>query len=309
MITSFYGEGTLVPRALQPQIKTIKASGFNCVIFGLFHIGAPRPPKTTPQLGEIIFNDPSIVANAQVSPTFDAWVEQMTELKNSAGGKVDKIYFSFGGGGVVDFATIADRIMQHDAASGWHIPEQSWLYKNFQALADKFKGVVDGIDMDQEEGTGPKYINAMTALGKMAFDVGFEEVTLVPPFNRYLACYEAAAKAINEHAANHNKTGYVTRLGLQFYSGEFDQSDIATWQAAADQIGAAGKGAAPVLLLGAIASPARPHTPAEVQSFMAQFPSSSWAGGFIWRFQYIEQHGLAAYSQAIVDGLAPARAT
>ncbi|HEX6039469.1 hypothetical protein, partial [Longimicrobium sp.] len=208
-------------------------------------------------------------------------------------------------------------------------PHDSVLYRNVQALR-AYLPMVDGIDIDQEEGTDQRHTDAMTAFGIMARSVGFKEITYAPPFDDTRASYHAAAQAINAFAlqsegleigtttypysglaypASHppvpaSLKGFSTRMGLQYYSGGFDTGNVTRWETAAEAIGAAGGGTAPVLLIGATGwSPdSTPVSPADMRSFFQQFPSPAWAGGFIWDYGAIHSD-LTGYRKAIDAGV------
>ena len=309
-----YGPGSSSSPKLGDAVSGITASDFNTVILSLFHIGSPANcwtgsggTKHCQKYGDIVFNNtPDIVAtDGAVQSDWvggSGWADDMNTLK--AGG-VDKIYLSFGGGSpVVDFTTIAENIMQYEdpgKKTGPYIPTDSNLYENFVALR-AYLPMVDGIDLDQEESTDQSTTDAMIAFGNMAVAVGFQEVTLVPPFNFYQDCYQAAGEAINAYAAGMTPplNGAVTRIGLQLYSGGFEYpSCMTSWAATAQNISAAGGGQCPVLMVGANADGESEHG---IYATFNQYTTSYGAGGFIWRYDFIDS-SLTCYEQAMTIGL------
>ena len=348
MISAFYGSLYPNPNPAVPSFKPtlddalvsqIQDSGFTTVILGLFHVAGnpqPAPPPATHLLGDIIFNQgPSVVSGGVIQtsavgtdPSSD-WAHYLNALKST--GSVDKIYLSFGGGSPVeDFTLIISSFLQYldpTTSCGPYIPCNSSLYLNFQALRT-YLPMVDGIDIDQEEGTDSSYIDAMTAFGIMARSVGFGEITYAPPFDSTLAAYQAAAQAINAFALQSasltiggtvypysdfaypagsaptpaSLPGFSTRLGLQYYSGGFESTDVASWLTAATAIGSAGGGNAPQLLIGASGWYSNP--PGNMVAFFQQYPDPAWAGGFIWDFNAITGN-LSGYQNAIQTGLKP----
>ncbi|MFT5779071.1 MAG: hypothetical protein ACI837_002028 [Crocinitomicaceae bacterium] len=326
-ISAFYG--SLYPPGSQDTPKlsgvatTIKNSGFNTVIFSLIHIGSPVNCWTNPAgkkecqvLGDLIYNNTDvnhvpdrIATNGAVvmdyvgiDPTCD-WAHYMTEMKT---GGVEKIYLSIGGGSpVADFTTIATDIMEYQIVAGKkepYIPTDSDLYKNFAALR-KYLPMVDGIDLDQEEGTDQSMIDAMIAVGNMAIIVGFKEITITPPFDYYLDCYQAAGEAINTFASNNagNKVnGAVSRIQLQLYSGIYTYPKcMTTWEATAKAIGAKGGGANPILAVGANANG---KDEAALYADFNQYSGNYGSGGFVWQYGFMASN-LAQYYQAMERGL------
>lgn len=310
-ISAFYGSlypsgSNSTPQLNASTVAQITASGFDTVIFSLMHIG--RPGVGSQQLGDLVYNNtPDVVATGGVIQTSfvgqpgSDWAYYMSQLK--AGG-VKKIYISIGGGSPVqDYGTIAGIMQYTDPTNqtGPYIPTTSNLYQNFQALYT-YLPMVDGIDLDQEEGNSQTYTDAMTALGNMALAVGFPEVTLVPPFDSYVQCYTDAGVAINTYgtAMATPLAGAVTRIGLQLYGG----CSVSTWALVPATIGTAGGGANPVMTVGASAQGA---STTDINntfgSYVSGFGTTPIAGGFIWEYDYI-QSSPACYQQAMALGLA-----
>jgi hypothetical protein len=288
----------------QNTVNAITGSGFNTVIISLFHIGRPGIPGQA--LGDIVFNSPDIVAtNGEIqtgyvgSPGSD-WAYYLTQLK--AGG-IEKIYLSFGGGDPVeDYTTIANSIMQYEGPGNQnpYIPESSNLYQNFLALKT-YLPMVDGIDIDQEESSGQAYTDAMTAFGNMALSVGFNEITLVPPWDNYLDCYKNAGCAIASFGATLQGSPGITRIGLQLYGG----CSVNAWTDVPQNITNSGGNSSPVPVL-YVGATAQGASPADINNtfynYLPTIGSVSIDGGFIWEYNYISDN-LSCYLQAMNDGL------
>lgn len=316
-ISAFYGglgpitDTTNTPLT-QDLVNTITASGFNTVIISLFHIG--RTGVGSQITGDIIFNhsddvvatDGTIQTGYVGQPGSD-WAFYLNQLK--AGG-IEKIYLSFGGGGgVQDYTTIVNDIMAYQNSatdSGPYIPQSSNLYQNFVALKQYFP-MVDGIDIDQEENPTQQYADAMTALGKMAIEVGFNEITMVPPFDSFAACYLVSAISINMYAAAlPNPVNAITRIGLQIYG----ECTVANWADVPAAIGISSfTNQNPLMYVGATAAGATPKSPPATTKdvykiFKGYLPFGTVPidGGFIWQYTFIES-SLLCYEQAMNAGL------
>lgn len=313
-VSAFYG-GIYPPGSSATPILDaattgrIAASGFDTVIFSLMHVS---PAKDTQLLGDLVFNEaPNIVATGGViqqslmGPSGGDWAYYMNQLK--AGG-VQKIYISFGGGSVQDYYNISTimRYAEPFTQTGPYIPTDSNLYKNFVALK-AYLPMVDGIDLDQEEGTSQNFTDAMTAFGNMALQVGFGEITMVPPSDdnytgSYIDCYTNAGVAINQFgtAMANPLNGAVTRINLQLYGG----CTVSNWSSVPATIGAAGGSANPVMTVGANAEGASTTSINTTFNGYAQnFGPVAIDGGFFWEYSYIAG-SLACYQQAMMLGLA-----
>jgi hypothetical protein len=294
LFSSFYGEGDLDVNNLTPaRITSISSSGFTDVIFGLFHVTGG---KEAGKLGEVFYNDTALDLSAKSDKALLSWAKSIQALK-AAG--IEKVYFSFGGGEVGDYQNISNIMKYKDPSNktGPYIPESSFLYQNFLAL-NKYFPMVDGIDVDEEEGVSADVI---TAFGNMAFEVGFSELTYAPPYSSSLAAYTAAAISTNTYAANHSKPskGFVTRLNLQCYGG-IGLPDIPNWHAAATQIGQAGQGDKPSVLIGG-SSVVYPN-PSDLNLFFKQFDNAGADGGFLWEYSAMKNN-LSESNKAMLKGL------
>lgn len=295
LLSSFYGEGDLNVTNLTPtRISSIASSGFSSVIFGLFHVTGGKGAGT---LGEVFYNETPLDLNVSNDKSLKSWAQSIQHLKDAG---IKKVYFSFGGGSVGDYENISNIMMYKDPTTktGPYIPQSSFLYQNFLSLKQYFP-MVDGIDVDEEEGVDADVI---TAFGNMAFDVGFNELSYAPPFSRSLNNYKAAAIATNAYAKNSQKNaieGFVTRLNLQCYS-DIGLSDIPKWESVATQIGTAGGGSKPSILIGA--ATADNPKPSDLNAFFKGFSQAGSDGGFLWNYSGVKDT-LSQSNKAMLKGL------
>jgi hypothetical protein len=144
-VTAAYAGGVAYPAsALTTITPALQQSGWNTIIFGLFHIGRTDPPTKDPQiLGDIYFNDTLIISKGKYvgDPAWPAAVN------NLVGGGIKKLLASFGGaaGWVYDFTTIQNIYEgNNNSFAGTNLEQNLKLFRQL------FPSITT-IDMDNED--------------------------------------------------------------------------------------------------------------------------------------------------------------
>jgi hypothetical protein len=272
-------------------INDLKSSGFTTVIAWALHV------DTT---GDLIFNDsPVLVSNGSYTDQA-AWPEQLADLKQGQT-SVNRLLFSIGGWDVSDFANIQQLI--NTQGSG----PDSVLYQNFKALKTAIP-TIDGIDFDIENTYDP---STTVAFAQMLGSLGYT-ITFCPYENPgfWTGCLSAL---------NVNNPGLVTGFNLQCYAGGAINTPEQWIEYITAKMGTAFP-AASLVYPGLWCYPGDPTSsggagccPDAVTDEFADWKSSGIQGGFIWRYDDIQQQlgkggcagamDTAAYARAIVRGL------
>jgi hypothetical protein len=281
-----YALGCLYPASAQHQpvpdtIAQLQASGFDTVILSLFHIAgaeaqAPRQP------GDLSFNDTPVISGATYigDPGWPALVAQLP------GGSVATVCASIGGGGVSDFANLAQIYKENGNSFA-----NTNLAANFAAFRTTFPGVTI-IDMDCEETYDlPSFVAFCQMLAQMGFYITFCPYC-EPDF------WTGALQALQARCP-----GAVLWWNLQCYDGGAGNVP-ADWAAALGQ-------ALPGFCTDGfiVAGDWTDDTPAGVTSLLQSFDTNAClGGGFLWTLDKLagQPGAMQAYAQAIAVGLEPA---
>lgn len=201
-ILAMYIQGDIYPDGSNNPgtvVTAITNSMLNTPILGLCHVNCSAATCTNSQSpagssdGDITFNDTLIIRNGKY--VGDAsWPGTIKSLR---AGQVTKIFASFGGYGVPDYARIGAIIKKYGTGT------DSPLYKNFACLKQELG--IDGIDFDDED-----YYDQDTVVNfaKMLLGMGYE-VTFCPYCNQ-----QFWSGCINALGADK-----VSWLNLQCYAG------------------------------------------------------------------------------------------
>ena len=161
-----FAQGITYPGSnLVAATPIIQQSGWNTIIFGLFHIGRINHP---PQIaGDIYFNDTLIISQGRYVGD-PSWPNAISKLK---GGSVTTLLASFGGakGWVFDFTTIQSIYeSNHNSFDGTN------LQTNLAEFSRIFFPAITTIDMDNEDNYDvPSFVAFCEMLIKMAFTITF----------------------------------------------------------------------------------------------------------------------------------------
>ena len=163
-----FAQGITYPGSkLDAATPIIQQSGWNTIIFGLFHIGRIKPPTNPPQIvGDIYFNDTLIISQGKYVAD-PSWPGAISKLK---GGSVTTLLASFGGakGWVYDFTTI-----QAIYESNHNSFDKTNLKRNLQLFHDMFPAITT-IDMDNEDNYDvPSFVAFCQMLIGMGFTITF----------------------------------------------------------------------------------------------------------------------------------------
>lgn len=180
-------------------VKAITSSKLTTPILSLFHVNCSSdtcPDSKSPEGShdaDITFNDTLIIRDGMYVGD-SGWPSTIKSLR---AGMVTKIFASFGGYGVPDFARIGKLIAKYGTGT------DSPLYKNFVCLMKTLN--IDGIDFDNEDYYDQKTI---VSFAYMLLGLGLE-VTFCPYCNQsfWSGCIEALTAQ------------QVSWLNLQCYAG------------------------------------------------------------------------------------------
>lgn len=175
--------------------SSLESSGFNSLINWAFHVGPDGS----------ISNQGNVTKNGAYAGN-PVWQTRLESLKNK---KIGRLYFSLWGNSGT-FPNIKALIADGQQKKGGK------LYNNFLALKENLP--VDGIDLDDEEGTID--VKMVTEFSEMLYDIGLG-VSFCPYMDHsaWIQSYEAiSATAPLE----------VTAFNLQCYSGG-EGNDPNTW--------------------------------------------------------------------------------
>lgn len=205
--TAAYGEGILYAPNLTPDfISTLKTSGIQTLILGLFHVESN---------GDIVFNDTTIIqynesAGKSVYTGDPDWMAQLQELIG-AGSQITQMEASIGGWDTGDYARI-QTIYQDNGNSFDNTPVQ----KSFQLFKSTFP-IITLIDTDVED----KYDQpSFVAFCRMLIEIGFG-ITFCPYSQE-----DFWTGSLN--ALNTSNPGAVKWWNLQCYAGG-GGNDPAAW--------------------------------------------------------------------------------
>jgi hypothetical protein len=180
-------------------VASITASQLTTPILALFHVNCSSetcPDGQSPpgsEDGDITFNDTLIIRGGQYvgDPSWPA------TIKSLRAGNVTKIFASFGGYGVPDYARIGKIMAKYGTGPS------SPLYQNFACLQSTLG--IDGIDFDDED----SYVQATVVdFAKMLLGMGLE-VTFCP----------YTAQSFWSGCINALGASKVSWLNLQCYAG------------------------------------------------------------------------------------------
>lgn len=277
-------------------IDDLKASGFETVIGWTIHVVGD---------GDLVFNDTTMVKDGVYNPTHDpsmaAWSAQLSSLKQ--GGSVKRLLFGVGAwpfeGKNHDFRAIRDLIRKHGTGP------RSPLHRNFAALREALPAL-DGIDFDNEDYFDEA--DSAVAFALMLKDARYGQVTFCP-FGSQRYWMDALAK-IEAKAP-----GFVTTLNLQCYSGGAGNHPRRWIDAVAGVLHDRARART-------IVQPGLPARnterdaggglcPDAIRDRFAQWKDDGIRGGFLWRYDFIDQGRgrcdaeptAAAYADAIASAL------
>jgi hypothetical protein len=276
-VAAAYASGVTYPGASLTSITpALQQSGWNTIIFGLFHIGRTDPPTKDPQiLGDIYFNDTLIISQGKYvgDPGWPAAVNKL------AGGGITKLIASIGGaaGWVYDFTTI-QKIYEGNKNSftGTNLEQNLKLFRQlFPAITT--------IDMDNEDNYDvPSFVAFCQLLISLKWTITFcpyeqdsfwtDSLVALEKSNPgaviwwNLQCYDGGGSNSPDQWANYINTAFNGKFNVRGYIVASDwtrfwDSDRNTW---------------------------RGHCPSDLQNWLANFKGQvSVGGGFIWNVDQI----------------------
>ncbi len=292
------------PAKIKNNVTKLQNTGLTTAILWAVHVGA-RNNEIKHQYGDLIYNNDKGqpenlfisqgVFNPKKNSQTGAWPEYVAKLKQ---GGVSKVFFSIGGGGVSDFTTI-EYMLTHNMTNV--------LAENLQALRTAFtdkntkKCVIDGFDLDCEEGVSQDTIVKFSALlFKLKFAVTF------CPYEDW-DFWKGCMKTLWDNG------GKVSWWNLQCYDGGSPNRDpkrMTKWVDALAEV--VGKQAAPSFLLPGLAvmgSGPNEQCPSGICQTLSTWKDHKLGGGWLWRYDDIGKKpcsgpaDLTAYVNAINKGL------
>ncbi len=270
-------------------INDLKSSTFNTVVAWALHIS---------ETGDLVFNDTTIVSGGKYVGE-STWPAQLASLKD-AGSSVNRLLFSVGGWECPDFEHIKTLL-----GNGGGKPD-GILYKNFKALKDKIPGI-DGVDYDDESLYDS---NTYVDFALMLKTIGYNEVTFCPYMET--GVWVQALKDLEAKAP-----GFVAGFNLQCYAGgSGNLYSVDSWiKPVAEVVGPAKAKALidPGLWCRHGDNCSEGMCPATMETHFKGWKKLGIKGGFIWRYDPIQQcqnsgvckgtMNTKAYAEAIINGL------
>jgi hypothetical protein len=280
-----YDAGALAPGVIDQNLDAAKQAGWTTIILGLLHIGRPDVPGQ--QYGDIVYGaDPIVIQAGQWKLGDRSWPDAVASLKQ--GSSIDRIYASFGGGGVEDYKSLKKI---YDANGGSFAGTA--VETNFKLFRDYFPAV-DGIDFDCEE---TYHSASFVAFCEMLAGMGFG-LTFCP--YDHMSFWTDALKSLAK-----STPGAVKWWNLQCYDGG-GANHPADWAAAIARA-IPGYPTDGFILAGDWTQDGGPDG---VEKRIAGFAAKgSLGGGFMWDMNAIlgSSSSMADYVDAIRKGLGSAR--